>query len=134
MHANTTNGEQKEKIIYRELCYRLNGLLFKIHNELGRYCREKQYADALEKSLRESSLRFVREKALPLEQIDNQGTNRVDFDIEGKMLLDLKAKPTIVKEDYYQMQRYLRAVGYKLGLIINFRNQHLKPLRVICHS
>ena len=32
MHESTNKAE--DKIIYRELCYVLNGLFFKIHNEL----------------------------------------------------------------------------------------------------
>lgn len=39
----------EEKIIHKELSYKITGLLFKVHTELGRYCREKQYGDALEK-------------------------------------------------------------------------------------
>ncbi|MBI2097800.1 MAG: GxxExxY protein [Candidatus Vogelbacteria bacterium] len=51
--------------------------------------------------------------------------------IEDKILLDLKAKPIVNREDYDQMQRYLQAGGYKLGLIINFRNKYLRPIRII---
>ena len=129
MHESTNKGE--DKIIYRELCYVLNGLFFKIHNELGRFCREKQYSDALEKLLKINNLDYKREKELPVEIIENQRSNIVDFEIDGKILLDLKAKPAVRKEDYYQMQRYLQAGDYKLGLVINFRNQYLKPIRVI---
>ena len=127
MNANETNS----KIIYPELSYAICGFLFKVHNDLGRFCRERQYGDALEKLLSGSSLEFEREKELPLLPIDNQRTNIVDFSIGDKILVDLKAKPMIVKEDYYQMQRYLQSSGYKLGLIVNFRNRYLKPMRVI---
>lgn len=122
---------EEEKIIYKDLSYRINGLLFKIHNELGRYCREKQYGDALEKLFREENLNFEREKELPIKMIDNKYTNRVDFIIEDKILLDLKAKSVILKDDYFQMKRYLDASGYRLGLIVNFRNNYLKPVRVL---
>lgn len=121
----------EEKIIYKDLSYRISGLLFKIHNNLGRYCREKQYGDALEKLLKDEDVSFEREKELPVKMIDNQYTNKVDFIIENKVLLDLKAKPIILKEDYFQMKRYLDASGYRLGLIVNFRNNYLKPTRVL---
>ena len=119
------------EILHKELSYKIAGLLFKIHLELGRYCREKQYGDALEKLLKKENIDFEREKELPIDIIDNQCANRVDFTVDNKILLDLKAKPLVLKEDYYQMQRYLQASNYKLGLIVNFKNRYLKPIRII---
>lgn len=128
MNPNDTN---KEKIVHKELSYRINGILFKVHNELGRYCREKQYGDFFETLLKEEGIEFEREKALPIDKIENQFTNIVDFAINNKLLIDLKAKDLVTKEDYYQMNRYLNACGFNLGLIVNFRNKYLKPIRVI---
>ena len=126
MKTNDTN-----KIIHKDLSYSLNGVLFEVHNALGRFCREKQYGDLLEKLLIGCNINFNREKELPIKGIDNKVTNKVDFVIEDKILLDLKAKPLVTKEDYYQMNRYLEASSLKLGLIVNFRNKYLKPIRVI---
>jgi GxxExxY protein len=120
-----------EKIIEKELSYKINGLLFKVHNELGRFCREKQYGDFFEKLLIEEKIDFEREKELPIKNIDNRFTNKVDFVINNKLLVDFKAKSIVTKDDYYQMNRYLDASGFKLGLVVNFRNKYLKPIRVI---
>jgi len=126
MHANDTN-----KIIHKELSYIINGILFKVHNKLGRFCREKQYGDLFESLLKEFQLVYEREKELPVDKIENQFTNKVDFVINSEILIDLKAKSIVTKEDYYQMNRYLEASSMKLGLIVNFRNKYLKPIRVI---
>ena len=124
-----------EKIIHKEFSYIINGILFDIHNSLGRFCREKQYGDVFEHILKERNIEYEREKALPLEAIDNQFTNKVDFAINNKLLVDFKAKSIVTKDDYYQMNRYLEASRYDLGLIVNFRNKYLKPIRVIrAHS
>lgn len=128
-NANLKSGEKK--ILHKELSYLLVGLCFSIHGKLGRFCGEKQYGDALEVMLKENKLDYLREKNLPIKGIDNDSTNRVDYIISGKILLDLKAKEVITKEDYFQMQRYLGASGCKLGIIVNFRNRHLVPKRVI---
>jgi len=126
MHANDIN-----KIIHKELSYIINGILFKVHNKLGRFCREKQYGDLFESLLKEFQLVYEREKELPVNKIENQFTNKVDFVINSEILIDLKAKSIVTKEDYYQMNRYLEASSMKLGLIVNFRNKYLKPIRVI---
>ena len=128
MRANNANDTN---LIHPELSYEITGILFKAHNDLGRFCREVQYGDLLETLLKEKKIKYEREKPLPIEGVENQLTNKVDFTIENCILIDIKAKPVITKADYYQMNRYLEACGYKLGMIVNFRNPYLKPIRVI---
>lgn len=123
--------EVKDKILYRDLSFRVNGVLFKVQNELGRFCREKQYGDLVEKYLAEAKIPFVREYPIVSKKIDNVRSNIVDFIVDGSILLDLKAKPIVTKEDYFQMQRYLQFSNLKLGIIANFRNRYLRPIRVI---
>lgn len=135
-HTNDTNRngsirKKDIKVLHPELSYRLTGICFSVHKRLGRFCREKQYAEALETALRESRIVFKREGPLPIEGIASGFTNRVDFVINNTLLLEVKAKPFITKSDYYQMQRYLKASGHDLGLIVNFRNSYLKPIRII---
>ncbi|HVY35724.1 MAG TPA: GxxExxY protein [Candidatus Paceibacterota bacterium] len=118
-------------IIHKELSYRVNGILFDVHNQLGRFCREKKYGDLFETKLRNEKMVFERERAVAVEEIKREFTNKVDFVISNTLLVDLKAKPIVTKDDYYQMNRYLNACGYDFGLIVNFRNKYLKPIRVI---
>jgi len=119
---------QINKIVEKELSYKIVGMLFKIHQKLGRYCKERQYADALENSLKENGLDYKREMPIATE---DRKSNFVDFCINDKILLDLKAKSFIEKEDYYQMQRYLSASNMELGLVANFRQKLLKPKRIL---
>jgi GxxExxY protein len=118
---NTTPG----KLIYENLTYLLNGICFEAHNQLGRFSREKQYGDYIQKRLREENLNYNREFA-----IGNTG-NTLDFVIENKLILELKAKSFLTKADYYQIQRYLQITGLKLGILVNFRDERLKPRRII---
>ena len=119
------------ELFHKELSFEINGLLFKTHNELGRFCREKQYGDFFEGLLKKRGLHYEREKEIPISGVDNPYTNKADFLKEGKVFVDFKAKLLVTKEDYYQMNRYLDASGLKLGLIVNFRNKYLKPIRVV---
>ena len=119
------------QILFPKLSYKLTGLCFKIHTKLGRFCREKQYAAALEALLRENQISYQREYDLGnLNPLSLEG-NIVDFLIENKILLEIKAKKFITKDDYNQMQRYLQGSNLELGLIFNFRNTSLKPKRVL---
>ena len=116
------------RILLPKLSYELTGLCFKIHRELGRFCREKQYADALEEVLKQKQIPYKREFELNSTEIKG---NKADFFIDGKVIVDLKAKRFITKEDYNQTQRYLQSANVELGLIINFRSSYLKPKRVL---
>ena len=119
------------RILFPELSYEITGLCFKIQNNMGRFCGERQYADALEFTLKQKQIPYKREFELSgLDAIDIKG-NRVDFLINGQVVVDLKAKKFITKEDYDQMQRYLQCGKFELGLIINFRSTYLKPKRIL---
>jgi len=117
-----------KNLIYPELSYKVAGILFKAHNRLGRYCKEKQYQDAITEIFKQENINFEREKKLPIS--NNIGGNQVDFVIEDKILLECKAKPLITKEDYYQMMRYLKATEKRLGLLVNFQRKYLRIKRI----
>lgn len=119
-------------IIHKDLCYQLNKIFFEVHNKLGRMLKEKQYADAIELLLRKYKILYEREKEIPIlfEGAKIMG-NRIDFIIQNIIPCDIKARKYISKEDYRQMQRYLKALNLKLGLIINFRDKSIRPKRVI---
>lgn len=51
--------------------------------------------------------------------------------VDDKIVLEIKAKRLVSKEDFYQLQRYLQFSTKKLGLMVNFRNRYLKPARII---
>lgn len=127
----TTNkndgGNTKEKLglLYPELSYKITGICFSIHNELGQFAREKQYSDLLEKKLLGAQLDFKRECRL------GESGNISDFVVEGKIVLELKAKRLVLADDYRQIQNYLQESQLKLGLLVNFRNKYLKPSRVV---
>ncbi len=118
----------ENKIIQKELSYIVVGVLFQAHKELGRYCREKQYGDLLEKLFKKNNIKYEREKPITIEK---RKSSFIDFCIEDSLLIDIKCKPFITREDYYQMRRYLELCNLELGMIVNFKQRYLKPKRIL---
>ncbi len=123
---------KKDKLLFPELSYQICGLLFEVHNSLGRYYNEQQYGDLLASLLKKSNLRYEREKNIPISfEGEKEGRNKIDFCVEDSIILELKAKRMLFKEDYYQLKRYLVAFKMELGLLVNFRDKYLKPKRIL---
>lgn len=120
------------KVLYPDLSYKICGLCFGVHNELGRFRSERSYADALENLLKKDNINYLREKPIsPSFEEEKERRNIPDFLIEDKIVLDVKAKRITTKEDYFQMKRYLISSNKKLGLIVNFRQKYISPKRVL---
>jgi len=119
---------QNDKIIEKDLSFKLNKIFLEIHDEIGRFCRERQYGDLLAQKLKENNINFQRE--VPIEIADIK-SNFADFIIEDKIIVELKSKPYIEKIDYNQILRYLKTTNLELGLLVNFTQKYLKPKRVL---
>ena len=90
----------RNDILYPELSYKITGLCLEVKKELGRFAREKQVCDRSEEKLKENNVRYSREFTVT-------GTgNRVDFIAEDLILIEIKTKPFVDKEDYFQVQRF----------------------------
>ena len=113
------------KLLYGDLSYELNGILFAVHNELDRFAREKQYADLIEEQLKSRNIKYKREC------IVGDSGNIVDFIIEDSIILELKAKPFLLHADYDQVQRYLQVCDLHLGILVNFRSKYIQPKRIL---
>lgn len=117
-----------KQLLYKELSYELVGMFFEIQKQLGRFCRERQYGDCLEVLLKNRGIEHQREYPVP---IADRASNFVDFLIDDTIIVELKAKPFITKEDYFQMQRYLQTANKEMGILINFRQYYLRPKRIL---
>jgi len=60
-----------------------------------------------------------------------KGRNKVDFLVGGKIIIEIKAKKIITKEDYFQTRRYLSILNKKLAILVNFRSIYLSPKRIL---
>ncbi len=117
--------QSKREFLYGDLTYKINGILIEVYKELGRYAREKQYADTIEQKFKFRGMQYQREV-----KIGDSG-NIIDFIIEEKVILELKARPFLIREHYDQTKRYLHETNLQLGILVNFRTGFLNPKRVL---
>lgn len=120
-------------LFYPDLSYRIVGILFKIYNQLGNSLQEKYYQRAVEELLSKNGLRNQRELQCDLRIGEKKiGHYFLDFLVEGKIVLELKAKPYLKRQDFRQVQSYLKAKNLKLGILANFgKPEGLRFYRVL---
>lgn len=109
------------ELIYPELSYKIVGILYEVHTKLGGKYQEKYYQLAVEVAFKEISLSYEKEIAVDLLFNDEKiGKYFLDFLIEDKIILELKATPRFNRDDFRQVTAYLRAKGLRLGILANF--------------
>ena len=103
----------------------------KVHNTLGNGFQEVIYQRALAIELTKIDLSFAREVAMPLfYDGQNIGTRRVDFLINDKISVELKAVTKLENVHLAQALNYLEAFKLEIGLLVNFGNTKLEFKRL----
>lgn len=121
-----------KKIIYPELSYKVMGVLFKVHSKLGPRYQEKYYQRAIEIELKKQEVPFEREKMVPLKyEKEKIGKYFIDFVIDNKIALEVKAVDYFKRDFTGQVLAYLNAANLKLGIIANFNAERLLYKRII---
>lgn len=122
----------KNRLIYPGLSYKLMGILFDIHNHLGPAYQEKYYQRAIEAELKTRNLDFAREKYVRLNyKGEFLGKYFIDFVIEEKIILETKTVDFFRRKDIRQVLAYLSATGLKLAILVNFNREKLLYRRVV---
>src|SRR6266436_8351222 len=102
-----------------------------VHRELGPGFLETVYEQALAVEFAIRGIAFVRQKAIPLFYRDHQiGEHRLDFVVEDKIIVELKAVEALEKVHFAIVRSYLKAAGLSDGLILNFSSMPLTAKRV----
>jgi len=109
-------------LLHREESYIIRGVAFDVYKALGHAHKEKIYQNAMTLGLlRCSALSIERERRIPVHYAGKQvGVYIPDIVVNQKILLELKAKPLLLKEDLRQFWEYLKGSEYRLGFLINF--------------
>ena len=119
-----------EEYKYSELTGKIIGCAMKVHSTLGNGFQEVIYQRALAIEFRKNKIFAERELEMPI-FYDGQhiGTRRVDFLVEGKISVEIKAVIELEKVHYAQAINYLEAYNLEIGLLINFGSVSLQQKR-----
>lgn len=116
---------------YAEITERTIGCAMKVHSELKSGFQEYIYQSALEIELLKAGLKFIREYEIPVYYSGEKiGIRKVDFFIEGKIMVELKAISELEDVHLAQGINYLEASGHEIGLLINFGAKSLQFKRL----
>ncbi len=123
-----------EKLKYEDITKKIIGASFDVHGFLGNGFQEVIYQRALAWEMSQRNLEFAREieqdifyKDLP----QPIGRRRADFVVEGKVLVELKARKQLEDAHMAQTLNYLKAYKLEVGLLINFGSKSLTFKRLV---
>ena len=127
-----------------ELTGKIIGCAMEVHKVLGngfQAClpegssarrQEVIYQRALAIEMTAQGLTFVREQEMEIRYKDvNIGNRRVDFFVESKIMVELKAVVQLENVHLAQAINYLEGYGLDIGLLTNFGNTSLQFKRVM---
>ncbi|HUE40871.1 MAG TPA: GxxExxY protein [Chthoniobacterales bacterium] len=102
-----------------------------VHRELGPGFIESVYEQALAVEFALQGIAFIRQKPIPLFYRDHQiGEHRLDFLVEDKIVVELKAIDSLQNVHFAVVRSYLKASRVTDGLILNFSSMPLTVKRV----
>jgi GxxExxY protein len=120
------------EIIYQSESFKIVGICMAVHRELGMGFSEIIYKDALEIEFKHHGIPYLREKEFQV-FYKGQPLNRsffADFFMYDKIILEVKAKSSIIEEHEAQTLNYLACSKTKLGIIANFGAKSFQQKRI----
>lgn len=106
---------------YKEITEKVIAAAMKVHRTLGNGFQEVIYQRALEIEFTKLDIKFAREFEMPIMYEGVQiGTRRVDFLVEDKISVEIKALIQTENVHLAQAMNYLEAYNLEIGLLINF--------------
>jgi GxxExxY protein len=110
---------------------RIIAAAIRVHKELGPGFLEVMYEEALGIELAAAGLAFERQKLLPVFYREHLiGEHRLDFVVEGKVIVELKAISALEDIHFAVVRSYLKAANLQDALLLNFASVRLIVKRV----
>ena len=125
----------EEKFLYEKESRLIYDACHEVWKKFGGAYKESVVDKALTIALVKRELQVDSQKRIKL-TFDGQevGVYIPDKVINDKIVVEVKCKPYLIKEDERQFWYYLRATHYKLGFLVNFGPQGVEIKRRIYDS
>lgn len=128
---NSPKQYVKEEYPLSDVTARIIAVAREVHHTLGPGFEEVFYQRAMAKEIPTQRLEFAREVWIDvIYKGEKLGRKRVDFVI-GEVMVEIKAQSQLEEVHYVQTLSYLKASGYKVGLLINFGAKTLQVKRLV---
>ena len=116
---------------YKETTEKVIGAAMRVHAALGNGFQEVIYQRSLAIEITDIKLPFEREFNMKVYYKNIEvGERRVDFLVDGKIMVELKAIINLESVHLAQAKNYLEAYNVEVGLLINFGTQSLQFKRL----
>ncbi len=130
--ANMQQGGGKTDLIYPDLSYKVMSVIFEVHNKVGNKWREIDFCNVIGAVLKREKINYEREKKVSLKFEGSKFAEcRLDFIIEGKIILEIKKVWKITEGEIKQVLRYLETTGLRLAIVVNFKHKRIEYRRVV---
>ena len=117
----------REQYLHSELTGKIIGCAMEVHRTLGNGFQEVIYQRALQIEMNAHGLEFSREHEMRIVYKGVEiGTRRVDFFVEVKVMVEIKALVQLEDVHLAQAINYLEAYGLDVGLLLNFGGRSLE--------
>ena len=104
-----------------KITYEINGAVFEVNRLLGPGFLEKVYENALLLEVQNRGLKAKSQVPITVKYKDKVvGEYFADIVVENRIIIEIKAVEKLLKIHEAQILNYLKATGYKVGLLINF--------------
>ncbi len=113
--------------------YAIIGAAMDIHKTLGHGFLEAVYQEAAVLEFPNHKIPFQREVALPIRYRNTilHTSYRADFICFSEIVVEFKALARLTTIEESQVLNYLKATGYRRGLLINFGKSSLEYKRLV---
>lgn len=123
---------QADKPLYRELTYKIIGILFKVHKNLGYWVSRKIYQGAIEMERKKEDMPYQTEKEFKVKYEDEDvDCFPLDLIIDNKVILELRAVERLPKVFREQLIAQLKAAPYEVGCLANFGPSKLEYICIV---
>jgi len=122
----------EDKILYKDLSYKIVGLAMQVHNKLGYGFLEKVYENALIVLFKREGIQVKQQAPITVYfECEVVGDYYADILVEEEIILELKSSEGIIDAYRAQTLNYLKATKLQLAIILNFGKEKLEYERIV---